>query len=139
MTDSVSLASLMVPGKDAEFEYPGMEDWKLTLCHLSSSSKQKLAEKHTVHKYNKDHKLTIPELDDEGFMEEFATKTVTNWTGLKYRYLEELLPVDISNKDPEDELPYSAENAVLLVKNSEPFTEWLTEVVKNLSNFTKNK
>ena len=58
---------------------------------------------------------------------------------LKYQYLEELLLVDIGELDPDDELPYTQENAELLMKNGTSFDTWVTETVGELENFTQRK
>ncbi len=50
-----------------------------------------------------------------------------------------LLLVDVSHLDPEDELPYSQDNAELLMKNAADFDTWVTETVGNLENFTDSK
>ena len=69
-----------------------------------------------------------------------STKAVLKgWTGLKYRYLEELLLVDIGELDPDDELPYTQENAELLMKNANSFDTWVTETAGELENFTGRK
>ena len=47
--------------------------------------------------------------------------------------------MDISELDPDDELPYTQENAELLMKNATDFDSWLTETVGDLENFTSNK
>lgn len=59
--------------------------------------------------------------------------------GLKYRYLEELLLVDTGDLDPNDELPFTQENAELLMKNASSFDTWVTETVGDLENFTGRK
>ena len=62
-----------------------------------------------------------------------------DWSGLKFSYLEEFLLVDISDYDPNDTLPYTHDNAMLLMKNSNEFDTWVTDVVGDLENFTGNK
>ena len=47
--------------------------------------------------------------------------------------------VDISDLDPEDCLPYTSENAELLMKNGVDFDSWVTEMVGDLENFTQRK
>ena len=47
--------------------------------------------------------------------------------------------VDVSELDPDDELPFTQDNAELLMKNSGDFDTWVTEVVGDLENFTGNK
>ena len=47
--------------------------------------------------------------------------------------------MDISDYDPDDTLPYTHDNAMLLMKNSNDFDTWVTDVVGDLENFTGNK
>ena len=47
--------------------------------------------------------------------------------------------MDVSSFDPEDELPYTKDNAELLMKNAADFDTWVTETVGDLENFTGNK
>jgi len=47
--------------------------------------------------------------------------------------------VDVSNLDLDDELPYTKDNAELLMKNANNFDSWVTETVGDLENFTSNK
>jgi len=47
--------------------------------------------------------------------------------------------VDVSQFDPEDCLPYTTDNAQLLMKNAVDFDTWVTETVSDLENFTGNK
>ncbi len=79
------------------------------------------------------------ELDEEKFLIEYCKSVIKGWKGLKYCYLEELLLVDVSELDPDDELPYTQDNAELLMKNATEFDTWVTETVGDLENFTSNK
>ena len=78
-------------------------------------------------------------MDEDKFVVEYCKGVIKGWKGLKYQYLEELLLVDVSALDPEDQLPYTQENAELLMKNSTDFDTWVTETVSDLENFTGNK
>ena len=70
---------------------------------------------------------------------EYCKAIIKGWNGLKYKYLEELLLVDTSKLNLEDELDYTEENAELLMKNSGDFDNWVSETVGELENFTKSK
>ena len=87
------------------------------------------------------HKVTKSKfvLDEDKFLTEYCKAVIKGWTGLKYSYLEELLLVDISKLNPDDELPYNQDNAETLMKNASDFDTWLTETVSELENFTKVK
>jgi hypothetical protein len=55
-------------------------------------------------------------------------------------YLVQLIPVDEDKiADMNAELPFSTDNAEILMQNSGDFDSWLTEVVGDLANFTKTK
>ena len=77
--------------------------------------------------------------DEERFLIEYCKAVIKGWKGLKYKYLEELLLVDISALDPEDELAFTQDNSELLMKNASDFDTWVTETVSDLENFTGNK
>lgn len=135
----VSLQSLFVPEKQTEIDFPGMEGFKLNICFLSREAGQKLVKKHTVTKYDRKSHQPFDHLDEESFVPAYLEKTLKGWSGLKYRYLEELLPVDIGDKDLDSELPYTKENAIFLVKESETFENWISEAIRDLSNFTQDR
>ena len=90
-------------------------------------------------KFNKKTHQPEEELNDEKFLEEYCKAVIKGWAGFKYSYLEELLLVDISSLDPEDDLAYTTDNAEMLMKNSSVIDTWVTETVGDLENFTGNK
>ena len=87
----------------------------------------------------KGREVRIEEFDDEKFIVEYCKAVIKGWKGLKYSYLEALLLVDISGLNPEDCLPFTQDNAELLMKNANDFDTWVTETVGDLENFTKSK
>ena len=140
MSDSpISLASLMTPSKTVSIDFPGYKGFSVQLTYLAREELLKLRKKCVSTKFNK--KTHQPEeiLDEEKFLVEYVKAVIKGWSGLQYRYLEELLLVDVSSLDPEDELPFTQENAELLMKNSNGFDTWVTETVGDLENFTGNK
>ena len=140
MTDTpVSLASLMTPSKTVSVDYPGYTGFSVDLCYLAREELIKVRKKCLSNKWNKRTHQPEEELDDEKFLTEYAKAVIKGWKGLKYRYLEELLLVDISDLDPDDELTYTQENAELLMKNATSFDTWVTDNVGDLENFTGDK
>ena len=135
----VSLASLMTPSKTVALDFPGYTNMSVDLCYLAREELVKLRKKCVTTKFNKKTRQPEEELDEDKFLVEYCKAVIKGWKGLKYRYLEELLLVDISALDPEDELIYTQENAELLMKNSSNFDTWVTETVSDLENFTGNK
>ena len=90
-------------------------------------------------KFNKKTRAFEDSLDEDLFLIEYVSSIIKGWTGLKYKYLEEFLLVDVSGQDLESELGYTVENAELLMKNSGDFDQWVTDTVGALENFTQSK
>ena len=140
MSDTpISLASLMTPSKTVAIDFPGYAGMSVDLCYLAREELVKLRKKCVTTKFNKKTRQPEEELDEDKFLVEYCKAVIKGWKGFKYRYLEELLLVDVSSLEPNDCLPYTLENSELLMKNSTTFDTWVTETVGDLENFTGNK
>ena len=140
MSDApISLASLMTPSKTVEIDFPGYSGMSVSLCYLAREELLKLRKRCITTKFDKKTRQPEEHLDEDKFLVEYCRAVIKNWSGLKYRYLEELLLVDVGELDLDDVLPYTQENAELLMKNSNVFDTWVTETVGELENFTGNK
>ena len=135
----VSLASLMTPSKTVTLEYPGIDGLTIDITYLAREELLKLRNRCLKQKFNKKTRQFEEQLDDDRFLTEYVKGVIQGWTGLKYKNLGELLLVDVSHLDPEDELPFSQENGELLMKNSSDFDTWVTEITSDLENFTESK
>ncbi len=129
------LKSLMVDSKSAWVDYPGLDGFEIELAILARQELISLRKSCMFQKFDRKSHLKLDELDETKFIRKFTEATVKSWKGLKYKYLEELMPVDISKVDPEEEMPFTIEDAVLLVSNSTDFDTWLNEAVSDLDNF----
>ena len=116
-------------------EFPGLEGLEVELANLSRKELVNLRKRCTTNKFNRKTRGFEESLDEDKFVKEFSEATVKGWKGLKLKYLEDLLLVDITGKDPEMYMEYTQENAQLLVENSSEFDNWLNEVVFDLENF----
>jgi hypothetical protein len=140
MSDTpISLSSLMTPSKTVNLEFSGYNGMTVDLCYLAREELVKLRKKCVTTKFDKKTRQPAEILDEDKFLTEYVKSVVKGWSGLKYRYLEELLLVDVADLDPEDELLYTQDNAELLMKNSSEFDTWVTETVGDLENFTGRK
>tara|TARA_B100000073_G_C23652457_1_gene541150 strand:- start:447 stop:869 length:423 start_codon:yes stop_codon:yes gene_type:complete len=140
MSDSpISLATLMTPSKTVTLDYPGFANFSVDVTYLAREELLKLRKRCVTTKFNRKTRQPEEELNEDLFLVEYVKAVIQGWTGLKFRYLEELLLVDVSAYEPDDELPFTSENAELLMKNSGDFDTWITEVVGDLENFTGNK
>ena len=138
-TQPVSLKSLLTPSKTVGIDYPGMDGFSVKLTYLAREELLKLRNRSVSQQFNKKTRSYEEQLDNDKFLTEYCKAIIKGWSGLKYKYLEELLLVDVSKQDPNDELPWSQENAELMMKNSGDFDNWVSETVGDLENFTKSK
>ena len=136
---NVSLASLLTPSKTVTVDYPTLNGFSVDLCYLAREELIKLRSRCVSQKLNRKTRAFEETLDEDKFLTEYCKAVIKGWKGLKYKYLEELLLVDISGLEPEDELAFSVENAETLMKNGADFDTWVTEVTGDLENFTKTK
>ena len=131
----MELKSLLVDIKTTWAEFPGLTDFEVELANLSRKELVALRKKCTNNKFNRKTRGFEETLDDDKFVKAFTEATVKNWKGLKLKYLEDLLLVDLKGQDVNQELEYSDANAEQLVENSSEFDNWLNEVVFDLENF----
>lgn len=129
----------MVDTKSAWKEYPGLEGFEVEIANLARTELIKLRKDCMYQKIDRKTRQTVEELDEKKFVKKFTDATVKGWKGLKLKYLEELLLVDLSGHDREEELPYSPEEAEALVSNSSDFDTWLNEAVFDLDNFRSDR
>ncbi len=133
------LKSLMVDSKSAWVDYPGLDGFKVEVATLARQELISLRKSCMFQKFDRKSHQKVDELDETKFIRKFTEATVKSWDGLKFKYLEDLIPVDISGQDPEDNMPFTLDDAILLVSNSGDFDTWLNEVVFDLDNFRSER
>ena len=131
----MELKNLLVDTKTTWVEFPGLEGFEVELANLSRKELVALRKKCTANTFNRKTRGFEEQLNDEKFVKEFTRATVKNWRGLKLKYLEDLVLVDLKGQDGEALMEYTEDNAHLLVENSSEFDNWLNEVVFDLENF----
>lgn len=129
----------MKPSMTVSIEFPGMEGFEVDLCFLAREELLALRKKCLQKKFNRSTHQAEEVLDEDKFLKEYVSAIIKGWKGLKLSYLEELLLVDTEGMDPDAELPYSQEEAEILMRNSNDFDTWVTDSVGDLENFTKSK
>jgi hypothetical protein len=131
----MELKSLLVDTKTVWVEFPGLDGFEVELANLSRKELVALRKRCTSNKFNRKTRAFEEVLDDDKFVKQFTDASVKSWKGLKLKYLEDLLLVDLKDNDPEGEMEYTQENAMILVENSNEFDNWLNEVVFDLEHF----
>ena len=131
----MELKSLLVDSKTTWVEFPGLDGFEVELANLSRKELIALRKRCTTNKFNRKTRAFEEQLDDDKFVTEFTDATVKSWKGLKLKYLEDLVLVELGSNEPESMLPYTDQNAQQLVENSNEFDNWLNEVVFDLDHF----
>src|SRR6056300_183018 len=129
----ISLKSLLTPSKTVEFDYPGLDGFKVKLCYLSREELVKLRNRCVSQVFNKKTRQFEEKIDDDKFLKEYTSGVIKGWSGLKLKFLKHLLLVN-EVEDEEYELPFNEENVEILMKNSGDFDQWVTEMVGDLEN-----
>jgi hypothetical protein len=133
---TLSLKSLLVPSKSVEVEYPGMPGFVVDISFLSRETLLNIRKKSTKTSFK--NRQPQEEFNEDLFLQLYVENAVKGWKGLKLSYLEQLAPVEITGLNLEDELEYSAENSLYLMKNSSNFDAFVSEQVTDLGNFSKS-
>ncbi len=124
----------MVPSKEVEVDYPGIEGFKVKVAFQSREELIKLRKKATTKKW-KGREL-VEEVDDKVFLDLYVKAVVKGWTGLTLEALPRLLLVDLTgNTNLKEELAYNEDNALMLMKGSADFDSFISETVSDLANF----
>lgn len=134
-TSSFSLKTLLVPSKSVEVEYPGFPGFKINVSFLSRETLVNIRKKATKTTFK--NRQPVEELDDKLFLKLYVDSAIKGWTGFKLSYLEQLAPIEMSSQKPDDELQYTADDALNLMQASSNFDQFISETVTELSNFTK--
>lgn len=131
----MELKSMLIDSKSAWVDFAGFDGFSVEVVNLSRKELQKLRKSCFTTTFDRKTRLPEDKFDEDKFVTLFAAKTIKNWKGLKLEYLEALILVDLKGKDKNEELPYSEENAEVLVSQSTEFDNWLNEVVFDLEFF----
>lgn len=132
----MNLKDITLETKTVTVPFDGLDGFNITISAISRELSRKIRAESEITKLDPKHKITVQELDQELFVNKFAAAAIKGWTGLKYKYLQDLILVDLSKVDDlEDEVEFNLENAVELIKHSQIFDAWINEQVFGLHRF----
>jgi len=133
----MDLKKLVVDSKAVWVDFSGLDGFSVEVANLSRKELNRVRKICTTSKFNRKTRQLEEVLDDDKFVIEFTKVTVKGWKGLTIDHLEGLLLIDAGDEDKGKEVPYSQENAEILVGQSSEFDTWLNEVVFDLENFRR--
>ena len=135
----MELSSLLKKSSVINVPYPDPEfkDLVIQVAYTSREEMLKLRKECITHTYNKKTRAMDETVDEEKFTNAYVSAILKGWTGFKYKYLVELLPIDTSKIDLEADFEYSDTNAVVLMQNSSIFEAVVGDVVADVAAFSK--
>jgi hypothetical protein len=136
----INLQDLAIETREVELDFPGFDDFKVKVAHVSRHTSAKIHRACQVTKFDKKSRLPYQELDQDKFLEKFCKEAIVGWSGLTYRVLDELMLINVDGvKDLDEEIDYSLENAITLMRNSVGFDNWIKDTVFELDSFRNTK
>lgn len=134
----MELKSMLLPEKSVTFDFPGCEGFKVELAFLSKESNQAIYKKCQRKEFDPTTRQPIEKFDEELFLSVYVKSIIKGWSGLKLKYLKELVLIEVPEDQADDELDYTEGNALDLMKNSVIFDNWVSAQISDLGNFTKS-
>jgi len=131
------IKSLEIKEKLVDVEFPDIEGFVITLAYLPKDELIKIRNKCLKMKFNRSTKQREEEIDNEKFLSLYCDAVIKGWKGLKFKHLSELMAVDLSNVNPNDEIPYSPEDALDLLSDSTVFDQFITDSMNDLELFSE--
>lgn len=135
----INLSSIIKEKAQVVEEFPGYPGFNITLEYPGRKEFANIRKECTIQKLNRKTHRVEDHLDEDKFLRKYAERVIKGWTGLKLSYLQEIALVDAEGLDPDQEIPFSVDNAVVLLENSPVFDTWITEIVADFGNFTKSR
>jgi hypothetical protein len=133
------ISNLIAKETVIDVEFPDIDGFLVKLVYLGRDDLLKIRNSSLGYKFNKRTRQREEEVDNEKFIEEYARKAIKGWSGLKVKDLPKLLPVDISQMKPTDDIPYSEEDALDLLRSSTIFDQFVTDALNDYEKFSINK
>lgn len=133
------IKNLMINEKVVEVEFPDSDNFFVSLTYLNREKLTKIRNRSLTIKFNKRSRQREEEVDNEKFLEEYAREVVRGWRGLTIRELARLMPIETSGANLDQEVPYSEEDALDLLRNSTIFDQFITDCQNDFEVFEKEK
>ena len=92
----------MTPSKTVEFDYPGCEGFKVSLCYLAREELVKLRGRCVTQNFNRKTRSYEEVMDDDKFLFEYTKAVIKGWKGFKLGYAKNMLLLgDLTSEEEE--------------------------------------
>ena len=129
----MKLSELVVDTKTVWVPFDGVPGFEVELNYIPRTEMTRLIKDCQVSKLNRKTRQVEMELDEEKFLKRFVDKAINDWKGLNSSNVGEFLPVD--STENEVEIEFSQESAILLVKESQEFDDWINSKITEIDTF----
>lgn len=133
------IKSMLVKETSTWVEFPDIDGFEVNLRYITREELLKIRSASLTFKFNKRTRQKEEEVDSAKFLEHYAEKAIAGWRGLRVKHLPMLLPVDISNMNPEESIDFTEEDAIELLKNSPIFDQFITDTLNDFEQFSLKK
>jgi hypothetical protein len=133
------ISNLIAKETVIDVEFPDIDGFIVKLVYLGRDDLLKIRNASLGYKFNKRTRQREEEVDNEKFVEEYARKAIKGWSGLKVRHLPKLLPVDISGQNADEDVVYTEEDALDLLRSSTVFDQFVTDALNDYEKFSISK
>jgi hypothetical protein len=120
-------------------DFPDIAGFEVNIRYVTREDLLKIRSASLTFKFNKRTRQREEEVNNDKFLELYSEQAIISWRGLKIKHLPMLMPVDISSMNPEEEIQYSAEEALELLRNSGIFDSFISDAMADFEQFSKLK
>lgn len=132
----INLKDIAQETKETTLDFPGLEGFQVTVGLVTRQMASKIR-KDSMEMRMGDRYSPEEHINEDKFVNKFVEVAIKSWKGLTGSHIKDLMPVDEDKVNDEDTVPFSHDNAVMLMKSSQHFDNWINEVVFKLNNFRK--
>jgi len=133
------LTDLKINKNEITVEFPRFKNFKVRMRYVTRDELAEMREKTTSITFDRASRARKEDVDTDKFMDSYIKKAIINWSGLTYETIGALVPVDLTDKNLAEEIPYSHENALWLVKNSTEFDTFISDTMNQVDLFSVTK
>ena len=130
------LNNLKINQKSIKVSFPRYKNFKLDMCYLPREELSNIREKNVTFSYSRTTRQKEESVDTDKFMDEYIKKALVGWSGLTFEIVKSLVPIEVAEEDLAKDVPYTHEDAMWLVKNSNEFDSFISDTMSQVDLFS---
>jgi len=130
-----NLDELMVNIDSVWVPFEGQSPFEVQLSYIPRTEMTKLVESCQETKMSRSTRQMEKTLNSEKFLSKFVDRAIVSWKGLELQVLENFIPIRYEEGKEKEELKFSRENAIKLLKESQLFDDWVNEKISDIDTF----